>query len=101
MKHTQGKWEISKRTPKAINIIGRSKTICNIRQDGRSGFKSLILQEEAEANAKLIAAAPELLEALNLIVNRAGSLQGLNQGFYAISEEVLKESKEIIKKATS
>jgi len=62
MKHTQGKWEISNNGHQAlrigvnINNPLESCIICSL-----SGNPS---SDEIKANAKLIAAAPELLDAL-------------------------------------
>lgn len=55
-KHTKGTWEI-KSEPESILIYSPSGAISYIPHKGKA-------VEEHEANAKLIAAAPELLEAL-------------------------------------
>lgn len=62
MKHTKGKWELSHNTNQGIKIVIspddplKTENICSI-----FGSPS---EESTYANAKLIAAAPELLEAL-------------------------------------
>ena len=61
MKHTQGKWEVIS-DPFAIRVTHRPaphtvRRICEISTQHKT-------VDEAEANAKLIASAPELLEAL-------------------------------------
>lgn len=62
-KHTQGKWYLQEFTDSYTNIVrcdnGEHGTIF-IASTPQSG------STEARANAKLIAAAPEMLEALNL-----------------------------------
>lgn len=68
MKHTQGKWE-------AYKIPDTKRTIIQIKGDYYKGIVPIAevgeynSKELQEANARLIAAAPELLEALNSIVD--------------------------------
>lgn len=58
-KHTKGEWNISKHaTPEYAPQFGI------YAEDGNDFV--IVKGEKAEANAKIIAAAPELLEALNL-----------------------------------
>jgi hypothetical protein len=59
-KHTKGKW--IKRGLEIIGPYGSNKHICEIT----GNFMS---EEEGNANASLIAAAPELLNALQVLVN--------------------------------
>ena len=61
-KHTQGEWFINPRSSR--NVRCGSKTIANCSQ-GQNGEN----EEEEIANAKLIAAAPELLDALQYLVH--------------------------------
>ena len=74
MKHTQGTWEATQ--GKSLSpIVGiREKSFFKICELNR---KFPFSNEEAEANAKLIAAAPKLLEALTLI---RGILQDRDNG---------------------
>ena len=58
MKHTQGKWTKNYWTVGRIEIVTDNNVICEIHQQHE--------REEQVANAKLIAAAPELLEACKL-----------------------------------
>ena len=60
-KHTQGEWEISKNQNQGVRInVGsdpiKMTTICSLSGSPR--------EEEVNANAKLIAAAPDMLDAL-------------------------------------
>lgn len=55
-KHTPGPWDVDYHT---TSILPYKYTISSIQETG----------SEAEANARLIAAAPELLEALQIIAN--------------------------------
>ena len=63
MKHTQGNWELKQHSQFANykDIVVDGKCILSIANQRAT-------DEEAEANAKLIAAAPELLEALQLLL---------------------------------
>lgn len=70
IKHTPGKWAVSNHMDNGDLVI-RDKDeqiICNIDCD-RSAFN--ISDNEAKANAKLIAAAPELLEALTELLRQS------------------------------
>ena len=65
-KHTQGKWMIEKAIPQSNKLIDiKSNKImvvtCNKRVITICGHEE---KEEAIANAKLISAAPEMIEAL-------------------------------------
>lgn len=55
--------------------------------------------EEAEANAKLIAAAPELIEALEKLVAEWEKVRVITHGSY-VFDNVWKRATEAIKKAT-
>lgn len=66
-KHTPGPWTVSpvERYPRTVRVIDEhknSKTICIA--NGSPSFK----EGEPEANAKLIAAAPQLLESVKQFV---------------------------------
>ena len=98
MKHTKGKWELGKSSsismPFYIEVDGIE--ICRILD--------FSVQEELEANAKLIAAAPELLEALiavtdSSLFNKLLVMQGRATGKTHF-KKVYEEAKAIITKAT-
>lgn len=60
MKHTKGEWGVSKEPFSLLvthGVNGQKESICQISQRYKS-------EEEQSANARLIAAAPDLLEAL-------------------------------------
>jgi hypothetical protein len=62
--HTSGPWAVSKQKTRRVTASG--VIICNavLRNQGGPKHKTYLKDEhEAEANANLIAAAPELLEA--------------------------------------
>lgn len=67
-KHTKGEWEVSTQGKNGIFILAKNPTdmgkdaVCRIYTENSHKHSS-------EANAKLIAAAPELLEALVELLN--------------------------------
>ena len=63
-KGTQGKWELDIRNSRCCISQGDNKAICDVWGDGVSSIKN----DEMEANAKLIASAPELLEMLQRMI---------------------------------
>ncbi len=103
MKHTQGKWEVSVNTNTDQKIFVKANdgkigsAIC-LLFEGNYSVKS---REEAEANAKLIAAAPELLEALQKIINDANILRlGESGDTVKVMIDSINEGVRAIKKAT-
>lgn len=102
MEYTKGKWEIKTPNNSCQTIESEYGNICTISQP--FGI------EEAEANAKLISAAPDLLQALQESVaelqfslhNQAAAL-GMDPSVAnaTISENrILKQAKAAIQKAT-
>jgi|TARA_R100000808_G_scaffold12357_1_gene30805 hypothetical protein len=73
MKHTKGQWEVSK-TGASVNIKSGDVWIAGIHnQDTMTEGKSIVDKDcydtsETEANANLIASAPDMLKALNDIM---------------------------------
>jgi hypothetical protein len=101
-KHTKGEWLIEidhpESEPTAENkchmIEIRTKTfewICSVMPYGKKS------KEETEANAKLIAAAPDLLEAL---IEALPAVEELNGEFQEGWEDTINKIKKAIKKAT-
>ena len=92
-KHTQVKWAVDPihknnvRLESGIGIGGETICVCN----------SSNISTDNEANAKLIAAAPELLEALIFCRNIIGEL-----GMFDINEKIaFDKAQSAIDKATS
>jgi len=102
-KFTKGKW-FAVDYAGTISIqngdyYGDDDILCYQDFDGQ---EFCISQEEAEANAKLIVAAPLLLEALQLIVDRVERDWSLiaRPEQYGLKTAFIAEAKEAIKKAT-
>lgn len=72
-KHTPGPWVLGEKKDTYFRIYGKGATIAKVdicvnkEQISPSTFREKL--EEGEANARLIAAAPELLEALKMAAN--------------------------------
>lgn len=94
-KHTPGPWRVKRSESKpAFNVVG-TKVGCKYKI-ARCPYISDDDKQEAEANAKLIAAAPELLKALKLMLSR---FKGSQVG-YIKADYVKWLAQEVIKKAT-
>lgn len=97
-KHTPGPWRIN-----GSSIMGNSKTLGNVqvclvtttRWTYPDGGKNEQMNQESKENIKLIAAAPELLEAckyaLSVMKGLGVSISGLNKLIEAISKAEGKE----------
>lgn len=70
MKHTKGQWKID---PDTGNVMSGKITVAV--PHGSAG-KHIDVKDEHEANAKLITAAPELLEACQIIARHRALLVG-------------------------
>ncbi len=96
MKHTKGAWEL-KMTGDGKDILINEGYIGKVHSDD-------IDEEEAWANAKLIAAAPDLLSCLQRFVDFADGVkarQDEKQGYISTFESsMILQAKEAIKKAT-
>lgn len=96
-KHTPGQWLIDGVEPKsfvyALNQQGYNRFWAHV-QGGNTAPMEQTTVEEVEANARLIAAAPDLLEALKHCVD------WLNAAGIAQSMPVQKQARAAIAKAT-
>jgi hypothetical protein len=91
-KHTPGKWQIAN-IGGIIQIESPDAVVCRMVNQGAS-VKPL---EQEKSDAKLIAAAPELLEALLILLDEDAP----ELGFRSLSaSERIKRAKAAIKKAT-
>lgn len=85
-KHTKGEWEYKYNSIYAKKINGKSFEVCRFH-----GYSAPGMNHDLEANAKLIASAPDLLEALIELYN------SLPDGY---ESECLPKVRNAIKKAT-
>ena len=95
-KYTNGKWIIPRFAKRHVQIevpYGDNRTICICDEN------DFIHPEEAEANAKLIASAPELIEALIKIKESMQESAKFN-GESEADKERMSIVKKAIKKAT-
>ena len=91
-KHTQGEWSVSKTVNDyAIHTEGSPKDIALVYEYSRA-----IPKEEAEANAKLIAAAPDLLQSLRQFIHSVQH-EGVINGRVVCA---VRNAEDIIRKAT-
>ena len=102
--HTPGPWTVARTTTHGMEISGsewRRFARVYVRFEGDDEDSQVGL-----ANAKLIAAAPELLEALKQLIRDSETIldpldvEELSQPVYSALAEGIKISKQAIKKAT-
>jgi len=92
-KHTQGEWRVSK------SGNPQFKT-CVVAEDmGSVCFITDWTEEEAKANAKIISAAPELLESLKQLMEGVDGLPPLTAITGTLTKQY-KQAQQAIKKAT-
>lgn len=97
--HTAGEWRVNSLTDTQGNIVGSGQIksgeqiICSYKATHKKGVYLQDTIKEAEANAKLIAAAPELLECL---IELSDNCKITNNAIL----EFVKKSRNVIKKAT-
>jgi len=94
LKHTQGNWEINpvETFYESIGILTPKNKGFTFNEVAQVRFNDRSTKKETEANAKLIASSPELLEALKL------ALHTLNSCCY--NPTVTNQIEAAIKKAT-
>jgi hypothetical protein len=91
--HTPGKWNLEENNGIIYLMDEQDKAIATIhtREDGINNNARI---KEGKANAKLIAAAPELLEILQ------GFIEARDAGYRKFKEERYTRARAAIKKAT-
>jgi hypothetical protein len=97
--HTPAPWRIDEeqaQTTGEIYICARDTIICEIFGETFDEFA----EEEREANAQLIAAAPELLAALKDLVERDRA-EAAESGFTDDEMSWLEDARRVIAKATA
>lgn len=99
MGHTKGKWEIVNQNDFESEIMSNGLRIAEVKSFGKNNVFSDPSKEEREANAKLIAAAPDMLEALIKINGLCADASKIENGKVDYSE-VAKISINAINKAT-
>lgn len=86
VRYTAGPWEV--REYSRCTVMTKEGTIiancCTVIQG--------LSKEECEANARLIAAAPELLEALKSVLNMPEMANGTNQTLYRKIEQAISKA---------
>jgi len=88
--HTQGEWKVARDGFENFSITdGGMKIIADLDHQGH------LSKRENEANARLIAAAPKLLEALKNLIEEAKILYVAHEGEYGcIGREAIEKNKE-------
>jgi len=93
-KHTPGPWEVKKELTGLGNVEFLITDGLDDTPDGADTIAHVIFSNEAQANARLIAAAPDLLEAC------IGALHALEQHGENFHPSIQKHTKAAIAKAT-
>ncbi len=98
LKHTPGPWVVEKSATVFEIFSGDATTLV---ATSRRSLLSSKMDESAEANARLIAAAPELLEALKACADVLSVfVQDGTSAQDSVVDKILKQSIEAIAKAT-
>ena len=99
-KHTPGPWKAYKNGNVVIiggGCVATAHKCCAGRASVIPGVPMDVHEEEVEANAKLISAAPELLECLNAFIINQSNLD--DPHFAGVKERLIEMSKSAIAKA--
>jgi len=103
--YTPGPWQVDPNNPGDVNgpdgkdvAVSLFSGMTRLEITGNEPTLSAITREEAEANARLIAAAPELLEALEELMSDVLDIRGVDVEEY--KPEGFKRARAAIAKAT-
>ena len=86
VKHTPGPWFAGKDCSEYASEVAKSEWVISSDDDHRFSLATLVmdipdLRAAAEANASLIAASPDMLSALKLVVKTVASPNGSDSDF--------------------
>lgn len=101
-KHTPGPWKVGKLDSVVVSDSDKNLTINGATGKENTDYYggNLICESVSSCNAKLIAAAPELLEVLQGLVSDVGNLlseydiEWQEAGYYTTAIELLKKATE-------
>ena len=99
-KHTPGPWRVSTANPLQVNTDKGGDSVGVAESQKYNAPNTFCDPNEAEANAKLIAAAPELLEALDGLLLTVGMTAFKHEGQRAVLQEACDIARAAIAKAT-
>ncbi len=100
MKHTKRPWNLSKSTG---NIIakenGQLQIVCKLAIGQQAQFGPIKMPPQVEANAWLIEAAPDLLEACKAIIGDKPDKYGYGAASNAMNDDIRASLRDAIAKA--
>ena len=99
MKHTKGKWQAMHTQNGIYNIVCGKAQIASVYDFAELGSNALEIKERQQANAKLMAAAPDMLEAC-LLLKEFDNVETYSKEWEELAEKHLKITEQAIKKAT-
>lgn len=92
-KHTPGPWKVDKNMIRAVDPLTSIACICDV------AWPLGNRQECPEANAHLIAAAPEMLDALEYLLKQCEENERNNMNYMGVSEFAKERASKAIQKA--
>lgn len=73
----------------SLRVYGNNRLICTLQDEYGDDAERRAMRAEQEANARLIAAAPELLEALQECITENGALAFASEDFYKAKQRLM------------
>jgi hypothetical protein len=87
MKHTPGPWSIEKTDSYGASVVAIAQVAwCGANSSYGSMGNQSISARQAKANARLIAAAPDMLDALLTLMENAENVDGLGFNMFAVTK---------------